>query len=347
MSAVKTYILLFSLFLFSCTERENSETTLNFHNGKFRIVQFTDIHFQYNSYRSDSALVMIKKVIERENPDLVMLTGDIACSTNTRKAWLAIAGVLADAGVPWGVTFGNHDPEYELTKEEIIETIEDLPHNLTVNGPSEIAGNGNYILEIKSEGSDGTAALLYCFDSHSSFISATDLGTYEWIDFSQIAWYREQSRKYSTRNGGKPLPALAFFHIPLPEYNEIAGKEGTYGIYKEKVCCPDLNSGMYTAMLECGDVMGMFTGHDHDNNYIGCLRKICLAYGYVSGRQCYGSIGRGARVIDLFEGERHFDTYVIKMYECDRDKDIWQAAEDQSPQFFVTFRDSVLSETSH
>ncbi|HPF02713.1 MAG TPA: metallophosphoesterase family protein [Bacteroidales bacterium] len=347
MSGSKIFLLWFSLFLFSCTERENSETTLQFQDGKFRIVQFTDIHFQYDSYRSDSALVLMKKVIESEKPDLVMLTGDIVCSRNTRNAWLKLTDVLVDAGVPWGVTFGNHDPEYELTKEEIIETIEGLPNNLTVNGPSEIAGNGNYILEIKSEGSDMTAALLYCFDSHSSFEPETDLGTYEWIEFSQIAWYREQSRKYSTLNGGKPLPSLAFFHIPLPEYNEIAGREGTIGIYEESVCCPDLNSGMYTSMLECGDVMGMFTGHDHDNNFIGSLRKICMAYGYASGRQSYGSIGRGARVIDLYEGKRHFDTYVIKMYECDRDKDIWQPAEDRSPQFFVTFRDSVLTEASH
>ena len=50
-------------------------------------------------------------------------------------------------------------------------------------------------------------------------------------------------------------------------------------------------------MYECGDVMGIFAGHDHDNNYIGCMHGICLAYGYKSGRQSYGKIGRGVRVI--------------------------------------------------
>lgn len=342
MSVIKTLALLLSLFLASCAGSENSEEPLRFHDGKFRIVQFTDIHFQYNSYRSDSALVLMKKVIESERPDLIVLTGDIVCSKNTGEAWLKLTKVLVDAGIPWAVTFGNHDREYELTNKQILETIQALPYCVTVDGPPGVAGTGNNILEIKAEISDKTEALIYCFDSHSSFRSEEALGTYEWIDFSQVAWYRDRSRQFTALNGGKPLPALAFFHIPLPEYNEIAGRENTYGIYEERVCSPDLNSGLYTAMLECGDVMGMFVGHDHDNNFIGCLRRICLAYGYASGRQSYGKIGRGARVIDLYEGERRFDTYILKLYECDRDKDIWEAAKDRTPQFFVTFRDSVL-----
>jgi len=341
MSGAKTLLLLL-IFLSSCNGRENNIEVLRFRNGKFRIVQFTDIHFQYNSGKSDSALVLIKKVIERENPDLVMLTGDIVCSKNTGEAWLEVGEVLAEAGVPWGVTLGNHDREFELTNRQIMETIRPLTNCVIVDDPSGVAGNGNYILEIKAEKFDKTEALIYCFDSHSSFTSEEDFGTYEWIDFSQIAWYRDRSRQFTTSNGGEPLPSLAFFHIPLPEYNEIAGLEDTYGICKESVCSPDLNSGLFTAMLESGDVMGMFVGHDHNNNFIGCLRKICLAYGYISGRQAYGEIGRGARVIDLYEGERHFDTYVLKMYECDRDKDIWEAAQDRTPQYFVTFSDSVL-----
>ena len=36
--------------------RKKFKPVLKFNqNGKFKIVQFTDIHFQYDSYRSDSA----------------------------------------------------------------------------------------------------------------------------------------------------------------------------------------------------------------------------------------------------------------------------------------------------
>jgi hypothetical protein len=235
---------------------------------------------------------------------------------------------------------GNHDVEYELTGQQIMETIEELPYNLSVNGPKDVSGNGNYILKVQSSKSTETAALLYCFDSHSSFKPETNTGTYQWFDFSQIKWYRDQSVKFTGQNSGNPLPALAFFHIPFPEYKEVLGKNTTVGIQKESVCSPDINTGMYAAMLECKDIMGVFVGHDHNNNYIGCLHNICLAYGNVTGRQCYGDIGRGARVIELYEGKRKFDTWILKLYDCDRDKDIWNATNDYESKFFVSYPDS-------
>ncbi|RIH64014.1 metallophosphatase [Mariniphaga sediminis] len=313
-------------------------------DGKFKIVQFTDIHYQYNSYRSDSALVLMKTVLEREKPDLVVLTGDIVCTTNTTLAWLDLSKVLIDAKVPWAAVLGNHDAEfkYNTTKEQIFETMVGLPYNLTQGGPEDVSGEGNYVLEVKSSTSNKNAALFYFFDSQMGFHPKGNMGSYEWINFDQIAWYREQSRDYSMKNGVSPYPALAFFHIPLPEYKEVIGKSTTVGLQKETVCSPDLNSGMYTAMLECKDVMGTFVGHDHNNNYIGCLRDICLAYGNVTGRQCYGDIGRGARVIELYEGERKFDTWILKLYDCDRDKDIWTPTYDYEKKFFVTYPDSFI-----
>lgn len=313
---------------------------LRFVDGTFKIVQFTDIHFQYNSFRSDSAMVIVKTVIAREKPALVVLTGDIVCSKDTRKAWLSLAQALIDCRVPWAVMLGNHDAQYDLTKEEILATIAGLPYNLTENGPKEVCGNGNYVLQVQSGDEKGAAALVYCLDSHMGFHPKTDLGDYEWFDFTQIVWYREQSEKFKQENEGRPLPALAFFHIPLPEYNEVLGKRTTVGLQQETVCSPAVNAGMYAAMLECKDVMGIFVGHDHNNNYIGCLRNICLAYGQVTGRQCYGKIGRGARVIVMYEGQRKFDTWVLKLYECDRDKDIWHRAADQEPLFFTSYPDS-------
>jgi hypothetical protein len=61
-----------------------------------------------------------------------------------------------------------------------------------------------------------------------------------------------------------------------------------------------------------GDVMGTFAGHDHLNDYIGELHGIRLGYGRATGYNTYGKEGfpRGARVIQLFEGERRFDTWI-------------------------------------
>ena len=342
----KSSLLLFLLLsLLIVSQAENgSKTVLRFNkNGKFKIVQFTDVHFQYSSYRSDSALMMMKAAVEEEKPDLVVLTGDVVCSKNTRLAWLALAQPFIDAKVPWAVILGNHDIEYELSGKQIMEAIAGLPYSLTVNGPEDLSGNGNYILKITSPDSLKAEALLYFLDSHSGLRPKGDLGSYEWVAFDQIRWYREQSKSMTATNGGNPMPALAFFHIPLPEYKEILGKETTVGIREESICSPDLNSGLYTAMLESKDIMGMFVGHDHDNNYIGCLRNICMAYGNASGRQCYGKIGRGYRVIELFENERKFNTWIRTKYECDRDLDIWKPTNDAQQKYFVTYPDSFIS----
>jgi hypothetical protein len=86
--------------------------------------------------------------------------------------------------------------------------------------------------------------------------------------------------------------------------------------------------------------MGMFVGHDHDNNYIGCLRGICLVYGQATGRETYGTIGKGYRVIELYEGQQKFDTWVRIVYNADRDKDLWEPTRSNEKGLFVTYPDS-------
>lgn len=57
-------------------------------------------------------------------------------------------------------------------------------------------------------------------------------------------------------------------------------------------------------------VMAAFCGHDHDNDFIGLHLGMALAYGRVTGAEAYGDLKRGARIIDLYEGERRFDTWI-------------------------------------
>lgn len=83
------------------------------------------------------------------------------------------------------------------------------------------------------------------------------------------------------------------------------------GKRREKECAPELNTGMYAAMLLNGDVMGMFTGHDHGNDYIALYNGIALAYGRFSGgKTTYTKTSNGARVIEIREGVRGFSSYI-------------------------------------
>ena len=343
---MKKLFVAFSLIVFSFFVVNGQEKPLlkfNSHS-RFKIVQFTDIHLQYDSYRSDSVLVMMKTVIEREKPDLVMLTGDVVGSDNRKKAWLKVAQVMIDAKTPWAAMLGNHDAEYELNKQQTMDAIVGLPYNLTVTGPEETTGAGNYVLPIQSSSSNKTVALCYVLDvSHTNRPPENHSGVYEWIDDSQVQWYKNQSAAFTKKNGGTPLPALAFFHIPFPEYNEVVGKSTTVGLHSEGGhSLPDSPSNLYAAMLDCKDVMGTFTGHQHNNNYIGCLNDICLAFGQTSGRQVYGELGAGARVIELYEGQRKFDSWILKLYDNSRELDTWVPTQSKERMFFVTYPDSFV-----
>lgn len=159
--------------------------------------------------------------------------------------------------------------------------------------------------------------MLYCMDSHS-YSPLKDVKGYAWLTFDQINWYRQQSAAYKAQNGGQPLPALAFFHIPLPEYNEAARTENAIlrGTRMEEACAPKLNTGMFAAMKEAGDVMGMFVGHDHDNDYAVMWKGILLAYGrFTGGNTEYNHLPNGARIIVLDEGLVHLRPGFVRKTE--------------------------------
>ena len=71
----------------------------------------------------------------------------------------------------------------------------------------------------------------------------------------------------------------------------------------------DINSGLLSSFLDMGDVTGVFTGHDHDNDFIGKINGIALAHGRFGGYDTYGTPERGCRIVRLHEGSRKFDSW--------------------------------------
>ncbi|MER3474625.1 MAG: metallophosphoesterase, partial [Armatimonadota bacterium] len=72
---------------------------------------------------------------------------------------------------------------------------------------------------------------------------------------------------------------LAFFHIPLPEYDEVWRTQVCYGQKHEEVCAPKINTGFFAALHKVGEVIGTFVGHEHSNDFWGNLYGIRLCYG--------------------------------------------------------------------
>ncbi|MGM9835759.1 MAG: metallophosphoesterase [Muribaculaceae bacterium] len=283
--------------------------------GLFKIVQFTDVHWRPGDKNSEIAAENIAGVLDAEHPDLVIITGDIIYGTPAKTCLDRTLKPIIDRHLPFAVTLGNHDAESDWTPKQILDYVRTLPGNLTstVDG---ISGTTNYVLTVKSANDAAKdAAVLYVFDSHQYSQQKDLTDGYDWIKYDQVAWYRSESARYTAANGGTPLPSLAFLHIPLPEYAEAAASPGALlmGIRKEAPCCPKINTGLFSAMLLGRDVMGVFAGHDHVNDYVCSWKGMALAYGRFSGGHTeYHDIpgDNGARVIVLNEGVRGFNTWL-------------------------------------
>lgn len=281
-------------------------------NKKFKIAQFTDLHVKWQDSRSDIAFERMRQILDEEKPDLVIFTGDIIYSKPAKENLLNVLRTVSDRKIPFAILFGNHDDEQGATREELFEAAESLPYNLSVDEEPALSGVGNYVLTIRSTDGSRDAAALYCLDSHA-YSSIEGVEGYDYIKRDQIDWYSAQSEQLAQANGNKPLPALAFFHIAVPEYNQAAADESAqlYGIRRERACAPALNSGLFTAMKERNDVMGVFVGHDHDNDYAVCWKGILLAYGrFTGGPTEYNHLPNGARLIELEQDKRTFTTWI-------------------------------------
>ena len=280
---------------------------------KFKIVQFTDVHWKADSIASEEAGERMSEVLDAEKPDLVIFTGDVIFGKPADKSMRCALEPTIKRGIPFAVTFGNHDDELGMSRKELYDFIKDMPGNLTstVEG---LSGVTNFILPVKASDGGKDAALLYVFDSNS-YSTMKHLKGYGWIKHDQVQWYLDESRKYTEANGGTPMMALSFFHIPLPEYHEAVQNEGSFliGTRKEKACAPEINTGLFAAMKEAGDVLGVFVGHDHVNDYAVSWKGIMLCYGrFTGGKTVYHDMpgGNGARVIELTEGLRQFRSWI-------------------------------------
>src|SRR5690606_35848906 len=91
--------------------------------GKFKIVQFTDIHYKAGAEPSQHSVRMMEATLDTEKPDLVVFTGDIVVSAPTKKGWDEVLDVVISRNIPYMVTFGNHDDESEMKRHEVADYV--------------------------------------------------------------------------------------------------------------------------------------------------------------------------------------------------------------------------------
>lgn len=301
--------LILGLTMLMCIGQAFAQNTLRFKKGLFKIVQITDLHYKLGVKASEQGLACVREMVETEKPDLVVVTGDIIYSAPADSTLSVVLKTFAKLGVPFCMTFGNHDYDFKTPAVALYNQMQKTPNCVM---PVLQGKNTDYSLSILSSNGKRTAAVLYCIDTHNK-PAIGGIGGYQWISHNQITWYRQRSMVYKQKNGGRPVPSLAFLHIPLPEFNYATDNTQCpmYGSRLEKAYSPSLNSGMFASIKEMGDIMGVFCGHDHDNDYAVSYFNVLLAHGRFSGGNTeYNHLKRGARVIVLKEGKREFDTWI-------------------------------------
>jgi 3',5'-cyclic AMP phosphodiesterase CpdA len=341
----------------------NEKAKLQFNsNGKFKIVQFNDLHDDENIDRR--TIELMEKVLDAEKPDFVVVNGDILqdgsdTPLETKQAINNIAQPMEKRGIKWAITYGNHDeastPNSGLDEAGMLEIYMSYKHNL--NKPSEkgITGTGNSNLLINNSKGTDAAFNLWLLDSGRYAPETMEnqdfegYPTWDWLRGNQVNWYFETSKKLENRFGRK-IPSLMYIHIPLWEHRfmwfssvddrseaaheRAVKKHNIIGERNETESTGPFNSGMFSAILDRGDVKGVFCGHDHENTYQGNYYGVLLGYSGSTGFGGYGLAGaernrlRGARVFNL--DENHKDVLVETHMVFAKDYGIDLTANDQS-----------------
>ena len=318
----------------TASAKANYDRKLNFNpDGKFKIVQFNDTQ---DDERIDRRTIeLMEKVLDAEKPDFVVLNGDNIASgvdspLENKQALNNLAQPMEKRGIHWAITFGNHDEDSTamsgLDEEAMLKFYMSYPHNL--NKPSEkgITGTGNSNILIQNSKGNKPAFNVWLMDSGRyapSQIAGQDFKgypTWDWLRGNQVNWYYETSAEIEKRYKRK-IPGLMFMHIPLWEHRFMSfssvddrsdaarqraiQKHQIVGERNEDECPGPFNSGMFSAILDRGDVKGVFCGHDHINTYHGNYYGVLLGYAGSAGFGTYGLSGaekhrlRGARVFTL------------------------------------------------
>lgn len=284
----------------------------------------------------------ITAALDKVNPDLVVLTGDnIAGYRAVTKALANTAicsymDIFEEHGVPVAMVYGNHDDEKTLADKEYQMQVYEKYDCFVGCAGEDLTGCGNYNLPILSSDGSKTAFNLWMIDS-LTYNDENNLGGYGCPHKDQIDWYVKTSNALAEANGGEKINSMVFQHIIVPEiFDALAEVEaGTPGavehggkyyvlsadaaegsILGESCCPPKYSNGEFAAMVNQGDVIAMFFGHDHVNSFSVPYQGIHLVATPGIGFRSYGDSSKGVRVITIDENDTSaYETHVLTYFD--------------------------------
>ncbi len=294
-------------------------------NGEFKIMHICDCQDNYPA--RPEMIKFLDAVIKEYQPDLVVLGGDNTVAKEKDAAVKELVDVFVNNETYFTLVFGNHDHQQGYTDDEQLVMYQKHggKYCLAYDEDPNLTGTATHALPVI--GSSGkTELMLYMFDSNQ-YVSVNDFeDEYDSVNPDQIEWYIEKSKAAEAENG-KVIPALAFQHIIVGEvydalfhespielgelsrsfngkiYSFLPRTENIESGFLFEFPCPGYyNHGQFDAMVERGDVMGIFSGHDHTNDFVTELDGIKIVN---TGGATHGGystdFNRGVRMITVNE----------------------------------------------
>lgn len=268
-------------------------------DGDFRILQLTDLHLGFGLLSKGAdrlAMETVRKIIEQSKPHLIVLTGDLifpflpkAGTLNNRKQAKKLMEFLDHFEIPYTLVFGNHDCELfsACGKEELAELYKQGSYCIFTEGRENLTGVGNFLVELVDP--SGKVLLpLVMLDSNMYGEGGWFFSGFDRIHENQVDWCMERLNALKQEYPG--IKAMAFFHMPLPEFKaayekmklgdktvlyrhgSVAEKDEYFGISR-------FQSTFFGRAVENGVINWMFCGHDHLNTLSLVYQGIQMTYG--------------------------------------------------------------------
>ena len=228
----------------------------------------------------------IKRMVDRLRPDFLVHTGDFINNDKGPQISFEAIAVFDDLGVPWTHALGNHD----IGARSVGEFRKLMKHAAV--GEFRTADGEKYAfrLDIHRPGQSSPDYTLFCFDS-----GFREPGRR--VNRAQLDWFAAHMQHDAEQ--GVKCPALAMIHIPVVEFEKLRAAERYQGNFGESVCFDNDTGDTFAAFHKAARVRGVFSGHDHKNDYCGTWEDVELVYGRVGGWSAYGELPRGGRLIEI------------------------------------------------
>lgn len=282
----------------NCYKDKDNHFAINIDDGPYKILQLTDLHFGFGilSRKQDKlGMDAVTKLVEKSKPDLIILTGDSifpfifkSGTRNNIKQARRLVEFMDSFEIPYAFLFGNHDIEMgsKGDKDQISDIIINGRYSVFAKGKKELTGEGNYIIKLIDKREKVIMALVV-LDSNM-YGEGWFFSGFDCIHKEQTEWCMNELSRLKKQN--ENLKALAFFHMPLPEFKEAYEKMklgdksveynfGSIGESNDYFGISKNNYGFFEKAVENGVIKGIFCGHDHLNTLSLTYQDVMMTYG--------------------------------------------------------------------